>query len=185
MAEYLIQSETLTSIADKIRVLSGAEGAMTPAQMDGNLGEVNTEVVDQAELIAQIASALEGKAGGNNSQLKTCHISIDCSGLSSVSVSSSYQSCLCYTQVNDTGEIEHKNIREVEGQVYDIPKALCNSQIYFLYSDYSYSDSPIISNNNVIKMIIGHGNVIQGEFMVFYITDAESSSITTLKLRED
>jgi hypothetical protein len=31
MAKYLIQGETLTSIADKIRVLSGTEGAMTPA----------------------------------------------------------------------------------------------------------------------------------------------------------
>lgn len=44
MAEMLIQSETLTNMADKIRVLNGVEGAMTPAQMDGNLGEVNNEV---------------------------------------------------------------------------------------------------------------------------------------------
>lgn len=65
MAEYLIQSETLKSMADKIRVLNGVEGAMTPAQMDGNLGEVNVEVDEQAELIEQIASALEGKAGSS------------------------------------------------------------------------------------------------------------------------
>lgn len=67
MAEYLIQSETLTNMADKIRVLNGVEGAMTPAQMDGNLGEVNVEVDEQTDLIAQIASALEGKAGGEKS----------------------------------------------------------------------------------------------------------------------
>lgn len=81
MAEYLIQGETLTSIADKIRVLSGAEGAMTPAQMDGNLGEVNTEVVDQADLIAQIASALEGKASNSGSiSYDTCAVTITIPG---------------------------------------------------------------------------------------------------------
>ena len=63
MAEYLIQGETLESMADKIRILNGVSGNMTPAQMDGNLGEANTEVSEQADLIAQISSALEGKAG--------------------------------------------------------------------------------------------------------------------------
>lgn len=74
MAEYLIQGETLINMADKIRVLNGVEGAMTPVQMDGNLGEVNDEVGSQAELIAQIASALEGKAGGSGPE--TCTLEI-------------------------------------------------------------------------------------------------------------
>lgn len=68
MAEYLIQGETLANMADKIRVLNGVEGAMTPAQMNGNLGEVSAEVDEQAELIAQIASALEGKAAGGGGE---------------------------------------------------------------------------------------------------------------------
>lgn len=67
MAEYLIQEETLTSMADKIRILNGVEDEMTPAEMDGQLGEANDEVGSQTDLIAQIASALEGKAGGSNS----------------------------------------------------------------------------------------------------------------------
>ena len=77
MAEYLIQGETLANMADKIRVLNGVEGAMTPAQMDGNLGEVSVEVDEQAELIAQITSALEGKAGGgSNANIETVTITL-------------------------------------------------------------------------------------------------------------
>lgn len=76
MAEYLIQGETLESMADKIRILNGVEGALTTAQMDGNLGEVNVEVDEQAELIEQIASALEGKAGGSASY-DTCAVTIE------------------------------------------------------------------------------------------------------------
>ena len=66
MAEYLIQGETLANMADKIRVLNDVEGAMTPAQMDGNLGEVSVDVSTEADLIAQIASALEGKEAGSS-----------------------------------------------------------------------------------------------------------------------
>jgi hypothetical protein len=65
MAEMLIQSETLTAIADKIRVLSGTEDAMGLDDMATHVGEANTDVATEAGLIEQIASALEGKAGGS------------------------------------------------------------------------------------------------------------------------
>lgn len=66
MAEYLIQEETLTGIADKIRILSGTEGAMTTAEMQSELetfnADMGTVVTAQDDLIAQITTALEGKA---------------------------------------------------------------------------------------------------------------------------
>lgn len=62
MAEYLIQEETLTGIADEIRILSGEENEMTPSAMKGNLQGANSEVEDQEALISQISTALRGKA---------------------------------------------------------------------------------------------------------------------------
>ena len=58
MAEYLIQDTTLTGIADKIRVLSGTEETLTPAEMNSNLNTFNNELsainVEQDGLIEQL-----------------------------------------------------------------------------------------------------------------------------------
>lgn len=63
--QYLINKKTLTNLADKIRVLSGSEDAMTPAVMANELDEFNSgmdsELATQDDLIAKIAGALEGK----------------------------------------------------------------------------------------------------------------------------
>lgn len=64
MSEYLIQSENLTSIADKIRILSGTETSMGLSDMVTHIDEANTNVNTETDLIAQITIALEGKAGG-------------------------------------------------------------------------------------------------------------------------
>lgn len=82
MAEYLIQGETLTAIGDKIRVLNGAEDAMTPSEMTSAVGEVNTEVSTQADLIAQITNVLQGKSGGSGgTEIETCTGTISFGGL--------------------------------------------------------------------------------------------------------
>lgn len=65
MAEMLIQSESLTAIADKIRVLSDTEDAMSLDAMESHVDEANTDVVTEADLIAQISVALESKANGS------------------------------------------------------------------------------------------------------------------------
>ena len=83
--QYRITNGRVLDIADEIRELSGTAEAMGIADMKNNLTEANAEVDSQAELIAQIASALEGKAGGGGSaggsgSLKSAYIAASYTG---------------------------------------------------------------------------------------------------------
>lgn len=74
--DMLIKNTTLINLADKIRVLSGTEETLTPAEMASTVNtfcnDIDTELSTQDDLIAQIATALEGKSipsggsGGSN-----------------------------------------------------------------------------------------------------------------------
>ena len=55
----------MTAIANEVRTLSGTTEAMGLDSMASHVGDANTEVGSQGELIAQIAAALEGKAAGS------------------------------------------------------------------------------------------------------------------------
>lgn len=54
----------MTAIADEIRELSGTKGTMGLDAMATNVGEANTEIGTQADVLAQVVAALEGKAVG-------------------------------------------------------------------------------------------------------------------------
>lgn len=62
MAEYLIQDTSLTALADEIRELSGTTNPKSLDAMTSDVDAANTEIAEQAELLNQIATALEGKA---------------------------------------------------------------------------------------------------------------------------
>ena len=57
----------MTALADEIRVLSGTTEAMGIDAMKTHVGEANEEVGSQANLIAQIITALDGKASDGGS----------------------------------------------------------------------------------------------------------------------
>lgn len=67
MAEYLIQGETLTGIADKIRPLLGLTGAMTPEQMQTNLTTEQANIT--AALAALTEKGVEVPTGANSNAL--------------------------------------------------------------------------------------------------------------------
>lgn len=66
MAEYLIQGETLESMADKIRILNGVEGGMTTAQMDSNLDVANTNIENAFTAVGNKGGTIpQSKISGN------------------------------------------------------------------------------------------------------------------------
>lgn len=69
-------SSVLTNLADEIRVLSGTTEPLGLVEMATNVNDANDEVADQTDLIAQLASALQGKSvpGG----VETCRVNIFC-----------------------------------------------------------------------------------------------------------
>lgn len=69
--DFLVKNGSLLNIADEIRVLSGTEDNMSLNAMESHVGEASENVATEAELIAQIASALEGKAGGGSVEMVT------------------------------------------------------------------------------------------------------------------
>lgn len=62
MSEYLVKRQSLENIADEIRVLSGTTESLGLTEMATNVNDANDEVADQTDLIAQVASALQGKS---------------------------------------------------------------------------------------------------------------------------
>ena len=60
-------NEKMTALADEIRTLSGDEGKLGLDAMATHVGDANTEINGQAQLLAQISAALEGKMAGGGS----------------------------------------------------------------------------------------------------------------------
>lgn len=67
MSEYLIQGESLTALADEIRVLSGAEGTMGLDAMKSNVNTANSAV--SAALSALVDKGVDVPDGSNVSGL--------------------------------------------------------------------------------------------------------------------
>lgn len=63
--KIVMDKNDLQPLADEVKKLRGGNESITLVQMENELLSVNDEVDVQTELLAQIATALEGKAAGN------------------------------------------------------------------------------------------------------------------------
>ena len=73
--QILMEKDRLQPLADNIKVLKGSD-SITLQQMEDTIEETNTDITSQTDLIAQLASALQGKSvpGG----VETCSVNIFC-----------------------------------------------------------------------------------------------------------
>lgn len=61
-------NEKMTALADEIRELSGTTASKSIDAMTSDVDAANAEIAEQTELLEQIATALEGKAGGGSGE---------------------------------------------------------------------------------------------------------------------
>lgn len=163
MAEYLVKEESLTAIADQIRILSGTGEAMSLDEMATNVGEANTEVDSQADLIVQIKSAVDNlpEAGSNGGSVNydTCTVNITASFM---------MSGVAYLTVNANGELE-PTIITTNATSYNFT-CVCNSFIVVGVSLDSSSD--LINNADYF------GYIYSGSCRLFTITASNGETAT-------
>lgn len=63
MAKYVVDSASLTPIADETRTIDGVTSGLTLEAIASKLNSANSEIGSQVNLISQIKELLDGKAG--------------------------------------------------------------------------------------------------------------------------
>ena len=81
--QILMEKDRLQPLADNIKVLKGSD-SITLQQMEDIIEETNTDIVSQANLITQLANALQGKSvpGGSGASVETCTVTVTGGGSS-------------------------------------------------------------------------------------------------------
>lgn len=116
MAEMLIQSENLVSIADEVRTISGTTSSMGLSTIKTNLQTANNNVATESDYISQIMAALSSKANVDLSiKTKTTKLSSNATSISFTGLDGEPKAfAIC-----PTGNITLGTTRYVTGVTYD------------------------------------------------------------------
>lgn len=156
----------MTAIADEIRELSGTTGTMGLDAMADHIGEANTEVSSQSDLIAQIKSTVDSLPEANSGGVgyDTCTVNIT-APLSMGRVA--------YLTVNADGELE-PIIITTSATSYSFT-CVCNSFV-------AISISPEWSYNLTNADYLGW---IYSSFCRTFVITASSGETATITFRQD
>ena len=147
MSEMIVQRESLTAIADEIRILSGTEGTMGLDAMKTNVSEANANVDTEADLIAQIGAALEGKAGGSDSggSIDVCQVTFYC-----VDEYYNLWDICYYSGINESGQVVALSTSIEPSSNAVTITVPCNSFIFF--AGWTETDNIEVSGGTVLEV---------------------------------
>ena len=132
MNEYLIQRETLTGLADEIRVLSGTTAEMSTDAMTNSVSDANTEVNFQTAQIAEISALLEGKSV--TPQVSVCNVMIEYQA-SSGSIPGNVQGTVAYVDQTHTPAVANGKLSDT---MIDVTYQVAKDTVLFARSGSSY-----------------------------------------------
>lgn len=168
MAEYLIEDTTLTNLGDSIRGLNDTTATMTPAQMKSTVDDAVSEVGTQADLIAQITTALEGKVASAATGSSGGESAVE-SGTISVSLEETAPLAYdCSFDLSVVPDIDTKRIVLVYADNY----------AFFTAYRTDTTQSFVITRGRHIQASLG-GESISGNVVTFVETTLYDDTITT------
>lgn len=161
-------AEKMTAIADKIRGLLGLSGTMGLDAMASNLTTAQTETDTQADLIEQINTVLDGKAGGG-SAVGVCSLEITATGEARITE-------LAYAAVGSDGTLSYKTLTYSAASSVSVTDCACGTVIVVRY-DYT-ATSPTYSNCERLYSLV-RPSIFYYEVYGITAGDGETASVTT------